>query len=224
MKIKRTLKARLSDAPQGLLGELKKARLGDLVYDHELTLSKVMRDDMPLDKVACFCFAEDGGDTQHPGYVVEAEEGDDGWVNFMLRTLKKQAPLEIDLYNACMSRCADWLVRSGVKELLLGAEERDITKLLSEESCKALLRWERECLRADPIGSGPDREHWYQFIVSCHQHQEQLDAQTLVQWLREDRGWRENYTAIIERVKENYVYSLGLLKFVESASAEHQTG
>ena len=96
-------------------------------------------------------------------------------------------------------------------KVFITGEESSLSDVLSEETFKALQKWERCCDHTSPITYNLDRLMWFEFIILLHKDDTKLDMDDFEQWLQEDCKWSSVLNDIITDLRNNLEYSLDLL-------------
>ena len=86
-----------------------------------------------------------------------------------------------------------------------------LSDILSEETYKALVKWEVGCNKTAPISHPYDRDLWMDFVTLLHKDGTELSVSDFGQWLSEERKWPVAYNNQILELEIYLEYSLDLL-------------
>ena len=194
-----------------LLRQMKEADKGPFKYQKTLAVDYAKNIFVPEDHVGCF---KTRRTTLAESSVWVLITGDELKVTNI--TPAAVSSLGIAEYNLILSAFFNDFITKFIDEswdecVSISGEKVSMSDLLSEETYKALTKWEASCNKTMPISHPFDRERWMDFVSLLHKDGTGFNISDLGQWLTEDKKWPSVYNDKIYELEIYLEYSLDLL-------------
>jgi hypothetical protein len=115
-------------------------------------------------------------------------------------------------YNFIVEELNDWIVGLGAAGMsvrsTITSDRLDIATLLGPEATTALKAFSSSANKNTGSSHPLDRDRWFKFLVSAHQHSAKIDTQTLYRWFTEEEKWPEDEA---DKLVIEFEFASGLL-------------